>query len=77
MEGNLSSEDAADKFAVFFEKVNYPNSSDFNFEKRNEFKEKLSHYSGDMIGSKFDFRAEILAIALSKMEKGKSTAWTK
>jgi exonuclease III len=72
LEGNISSEEAATKFATFFETVNTPNSMDFNFLKRNEFMRKLAHYSGDILSSKFDFRAEILAIALDKMEKGKS-----
>ena len=72
LEDNLSSSEAADKFANFFQKVNSPNSVQFDVEKREKLKTKLKWYKGDMLSYRHYFNAEIVAISLGKMESGKS-----
>jgi len=72
LEGNIAPQVAVEKFANYFKIVNSPNSAIFDLEKREEFQRKLKQYNGDALTTRFLFSAEVLAIALSKMETGKS-----
>lgn len=72
IEGNLSSSEAAGEFAEFFRQTTSPNSMQFDNDKRKEYSNKIINYTGDILTHQFDFSAELTALALIKMEKGKS-----
>jgi len=70
--GNLSDNETVKEFATFFEQANAPNSVQFNVDKQKELLKGLDQYTGDPLYDKFNFSTELVAIALSKMESGKS-----
>ena len=72
IEGNLSSSVVVEEFAKLFKEATLPNSATFDTNKNNEFSDKIKTYIGHSLSQDYLCNAELVAMALMKMEKGKS-----
>ena len=52
------------KGSQFFKKTTSPNSIKYDYDKRQEFLEKIKNYTGDALTQQFEFSAELTAIAV-------------
>jgi hypothetical protein len=73
MEGGGDDFGIVEKFATFFEQACTPNSEQFDKQNQNEFNSKFSDYTGDaMPAEKLAISAEIVSVAVLKINKGKA-----
>jgi hypothetical protein len=77
IEGNFTEGETAEKLASFFSQTTYPNSIEFDHKKRLELEEQIKYYQGHSLQAIFQCNAETVALALMKMEKGKSPGFDK
>ena len=61
-----------EEFAKLFKEATLPNSATFDTNKNNEFSDKIKTYIGHSLSQDYLCNAELVAMALMKMEKGKS-----
>ena len=73
LKNNYSDSEAAEKFADFFKSTCTPNSTQFDADKKLEFKSKIANYTGDKTFSgELELNAELLSFAIAKLSLGKS-----
>ena len=73
IENNYSDNEAAEKFAAFFEGTCTPNSAQFDSDKKKELKEAMARYTADyQTANQSHFSAEIVGIAIARLSNGKS-----
>jgi len=63
------------RICKLFKGVNTPNSAELDTSKRQELFKKLQGYVGDKLNDNCSFNAELLGLALAKMDKGKAAGF--